>query len=97
MDHGSKFQSVMTPNSFIAYLSGPYEGKHHGAGIFRESNLAHDLSRHVNFPNGEPCSLYSDVAYPINQHLLGCFKSIDLTAQEFEFNQQMSSARQCVE
>ena len=97
MDHGSKFQSVMTPNSFIAYLSGPYEGKHHGAGIFRESNLAHDLSRHVNFPNGEPCSLYGDAAYPINQHLLGCFKSIDLTGQELEFNQQMFSARQCVE
>ena len=97
MDHGSKFQSVMTPTSLIAYLSGPYEGKHHGACIFRESNLAHDLSRHVNFPNGEPCSLYGDAAYPINQHLLGCFKSIDLTGQELEFNQQMFSARQCVE
>ena len=86
VDHGSKFQSVMTPNSLIAYLSGPYEGKHHDAGIFRESNLAHDLSRRLNFPNVESCSLYSDAAYSINQHLLGCFKSIDLTGQELEFN-----------
>ena len=82
MDHGSKFKSAMTPNSLIAYLSGPYEGKHNDAGIFRESNLAHDLSRRVNFPNGEPYSLYGDVAYPINQHLLGCFKSIDFSFQK---------------
>ena len=84
--HGLKFQSVMTPNGLIANLLRPYEGKRHDAGIFRESNLAHDLSRHMNFPNGEPYSLYGDVAYPINQHLLGCFKSIDLTGQELEFN-----------
>ena len=75
----------MTPNGLIANLSGPYEGKRHDAGIFRESNLAYDLSRHMNFQNGEPCCLYGDAAYPINQHL---------TAQELEFNRQMSSVKQ---
>ena len=87
----------MTPNGLIANLSGPYEGKRHDASIFRESNLAHDLSRYMNFPNGEPCCLYRDAAYPINQHLLGPFKGINLTAQELEFNRQMSSVSQCVE
>ena len=62
--HGLNFQSVMTPNGLIAYLSGPYEGKRHDSGIFRESNLAHNLSRHMNFTNGEPCCLISDAAYP---------------------------------
>ena len=42
----------MTPNGLIANLTGPY-GKRHDAVIFRESNLAHDLSRHMNFPNGK--------------------------------------------
>ena len=87
----------MKPNGLIANLSGPYEGKRHDAGIFRESNLAHDLSRYMNFLNGEPCCLYGDAAYPISQHLLGPFKGINLTAQELEFNRQMSSVRQCVE
>ena len=54
----------MTPNGLIANLSGPYEGKRHESGIFRESNLVHDLSRQMNFPNGVPCCLYGDAAYP---------------------------------
>ncbi|XP_061188015.1 uncharacterized protein LOC133196090 [Saccostrea echinata] len=77
--HGLKFQSVMAPNGLIANLSGPYEGKRHDAGIFRESNLANDLLRNMNSPNGEPFCLYGDAAYPINQHLLGPFKGINLT------------------
>ena len=95
--HALKFQSVLAPNGLIGNLYGPIEGKRHDAGMLRESNLLNDLRLHSFDRNNSPLCLYGDPAYPLNIHLIGPFKGINLTNAQKQFNSDMSSVRVAVE
>ncbi|KAJ8916944.1 hypothetical protein NQ315_013416, partial [Exocentrus adspersus] len=63
--HCLKYQSVVVPDGIIYYCSlmGPYEGRRHDVGIFRDSNLYTQLEQNCRFPNNENFVLYGDPAY----------------------------------
>ena len=94
--HCIKFQSVMMPDGIISHLSGPWNGTRHDAGIFYESGLESELSRHLQ-NNGTQYYIYGDPAYPINEFLIAPFKGSQLDERQIEFNKRMSRVRQSVE
>jgi DDE superfamily endonuclease len=62
--HGLKFQSIVVPDGYIAYLCGPFVGKHHDARILRESGLMDKLQTLMpaDLSNGGVYALYGDLA-----------------------------------
>jgi DDE superfamily endonuclease len=94
--HGLKFQSVVTPDGFIAHLSGPFVARYHDARMLRESELLEQLRQMM--PQGGPIySLYGDLAYPQSQYLLGGFVNPPENSPERRFNTEMSRVRIIVE
>ena len=61
------------------------------------SGLLEALERHSNKPNGDPLCIYGDPAYPLRRHLLAPYQHPNLTPEEVDFNQSMSSVRVAVE
>ena len=84
------------PNGLIAHLFGPIEGRRHDAFMLGESGLNHILQR-FRKPNGEPYIIYGDPAYGITRNILAPFRGAHLTANQQEFNSQMSKVRCSVE
>jgi hypothetical protein len=80
----------------IASLMGPYPGRRHDAGIFRESILYNQLEQRARFGKNEKYVLYGDPAYPIQELLLCPFPGRRLTIEQQHFNTRMSSMRQAV-
>jgi hypothetical protein len=76
---------------------GPYPGRRHDAGIFRESNLYNQLEQRARFGENEKYVLYGDPAYPIQELLLCLFPGRRLITEQQNFNTRMSSMRQAVE
>lgn len=97
--HGIKFQSVVTPDGFIACLYGPYIGKRHDARIFRESGILEMLQdlMPADGANGPVYALYGDLAYPQSIWLFGGFVNPARNSPQAIFNRHMSSARIAVE
>ena len=95
--HALKYQSVVTPDGLISHLYGPVEGRRHDAGVLLESNLLPMLQQYARKPNGDPCSLYGDPAYPMSIFILKGYQGAALTVEQQEFNSAMSSVRQAVE
>ena len=62
-----------------------------------ESNLLPMLQQYARKPNGDPCSLYGDLAYPLAMFVLKGYEGAALTVEQQEFNSAMSSVRQAVE
>lgn len=91
-----KLQSVHAPNGLIAHLFGPIEGRRHDAFMLGESGLIHILQR-FRKPNGEPYIIYGDPAYGNTRNILAPFRGARLTADQQEFNSQMSKVRCSVE
>ena len=46
--HSLKFQSVALPNGLIVNLYGPVEGRHHDAGMLKDSGLLTTLQREAS-------------------------------------------------
>ena len=61
------------------------------------SGLLEALERHSNKPNGDSLCTYGDPAYPLRRHLLAPYQHPNLTPEQIEFNQSMSSVRVAVE
>jgi hypothetical protein len=95
--HCVKYQSVLCPDGIIASLMGPYPGRRHDAGIFRESNLYNQLEQRARFAENEKYVLYGDPAYSIQELLLCPFPGRRLAIEQQNFNTRMSSMRQAVE
>ena len=72
--HGVKFQSVVTPDGFIASLYRPFVAKRHDARMLRESSLIEMLENLMpaNLTNGPMYTLYGDLAYPQTIWSSGC-------------------------
>ena len=71
--HCIKFHSVMMSDEEISHLSYPWNGTRHDAGIFYESGLEGEFSRHLR-SNGTQYYIYGDPAYPIKEFLITPFK-----------------------
>jgi len=94
--HGIKFQSVVTPDGFIALLFGPIPGNRHDSHMLRDSQLLAQLE--ALFPEGEQFySLYGDPAYPQSRLLFGGFRYAAPNSAESKWNKRMSSVRESVE
>ena len=94
--HALKFQVVVSPNGLIAHMYGPIEGRRHDSALLAESGLMNELQGLVQ-QNGEPYCIYGDLAYPLRETLMTPFKGANLTAEEQQFNRDMSLVRQAVE
>ena len=95
--HALKYQSVVTPNSIIAHLFGPVEGRRHDAGVLAESGLLQQLAAHMDDPHGVPYALYGDTPYPLSPYLQKAFQGAALTAAQCDFNTRFSNVRIAVE
>jgi hypothetical protein len=54
-------------------------------------------ARNATDRNGLPFAICRDPAYPVRRYLLSPFNGGNITAEEQEFNSNMSSVRECVE
>ena len=97
--HGIKFQSVVTPDGYIACLHGPYVARRHDARILRESGLLETLHRLMpaDGSNGPVFALFGDLAYPQSIYLFGGFVNPVRNSPEARFNRRMSKVRIIVE
>jgi len=93
--HGIKFQSVVTPDGFIALLFGPIPANRHDSFMLRESRILPDLEE--LFEGGEFFSLFGDPAYPQSPILFGGFRGAAPGSDEAKWNKRMSSVREAVE
>ena len=93
--HALKYQSLVIPNSIVANLFGPIEGRRHDAALLAESDLMNNIRYFAD--ENMPLCIYGDSAYPLNEHLLCPYKGGLITEDQEKFNKSMSSARQCVE
>jgi len=94
--HGIKFQSVVTPDGFIALLFGPIPGNRHDSYMLRESGLLDELEALMPDPE-DFYSLFGDPAYPQSRLLFGGFRHPAEGSVEAQWNKQMSSVRESVE
>jgi hypothetical protein len=97
--HGIKFQSVVTPDGYIACLHGPYVARRHDARILRESGLLETLHRLMpaDGSNGPVFAMFGDLAYPQSIYLFGGFVNPVRNSPEARFNRRMSKVRIIVE
>ena len=96
--HGVKFQSVTVPDSYVAYLMGPWPAQTHDAQMLRESQLLEELQA-IMPPNADTAvyALYGDLAFAQSIYLLGGFRKPPGGSDEAMFNRNMSSVRITVE
>jgi hypothetical protein len=94
--HGLKFQSVVTPDGFVAHLYGPCVARFHDARMLRESRLLAHLQQ-VMPRDGLVFGLYGDLAYPQSRYLFGGFVNPAQNTPERRFNFEMSRVRIVVE
>lgn len=96
-----KFQSVICPDGIIISLKGPFEGRRHDAGIFRESGLYAELEQNTVFLDCQPQNfvLYGDQAYGLRQLLLRPYSEheIGINPERQNFNNLMTVLRVSVE
>jgi hypothetical protein len=94
--HGIKFQSVTTPDGYIALLFGPIPGNRHDSFMLRESGLLEELE--TMFPTMDHFySLFGDPAYPQTHLLFGGYRNPATGSPEAMWNTKMSSVRESVE
>lgn len=94
--HCVKYQSVLAPDGIVVSLMGPYTGRRHDAGIFRDTNFYDQLEHHARFGD-DIFVLYGDSAYPVQELLLCPYPGRNINAAQQNFNARMSSVRQAVE
>jgi hypothetical protein len=96
--HGLKFQSIVIPNGLISHLYGPIDGRHHDAGMLRESNVLAQMANHMTSPNGHIFSVYGDPAYPLGDgYIIPPYRGGAISRNQMIFNKRMSAVRICVE
>ena len=96
--HASKFQSIVTPNSLIANLFGPVEGRRHDSGILAMSGPRPQLQHMSALPTGQAMCIYWHPSY-LHRVYIQCSlaRRQNLTVAEEAFNQSMSQVWMSVE
>ena len=96
--HALKFQSVITPDGYIAHMFGPCIGRRHDNRMMNESGLLHELMALMPlFGNGRVFALFGDLAYAMNPWMLKGFVNPAPGSPQANFNTMMSSLRIAVE
>jgi hypothetical protein len=97
--HGLKFQSIVTPDGFVACLHGPFPARRHDAMILRWSGILNVLRglMPADLTGGPVYALYGDLAYPRCNWLLKGFRNAQANSPEALFNTILSSVRISVE
>ena len=98
--HGIKFQSIVTPDGYIACLHGAYTAKRHDARVLRESGLLEALQQlmPVDDDGDDPIYyLYGDLAYEHRHHLFSGYRNAAPNTPQSRFNKEMSKVRIVVE
>jgi nuclease HARBI1 len=97
--HGLKFETVQTPEGFVAWIKGPYPAPRGDARIFREGGLLDQLRSIMpaDGTNGTIFSLYGDLAYPQSSWMMRGYINAESGSAEARFNTIMSSVRIAVE
>lgn len=97
--HALKFQSVVTPDGFIAHLTGPFMGRDHDSRMLAESLLLPALQQLMpaDGTGGPIYCMYSDLAYPTSAWLMKGFVNAAEGSPEKAFNTAMSKVRIVVE
>jgi hypothetical protein len=95
--HCLKYQAVVAPDGLLVHFFGPIEGRYHDRTAWRMSGIDRNLGRHAWDLNGTALQLYGDPAYGVSRHLLSAFRGARTTAQEREWNKQMSKVRIVIE
>ena len=95
--HSLKFQNVIFPDGIIVFMDGPYAGKRHDAGLFRDSGLSDILESNLRGVDRRQLCLYGDAAYPERPYLVPPFKGSQVTQDQHDFNARMAQLRISVE
>lgn len=100
--HALKFQALMLPNGILGHLYGAFEGRHNDNHLLSESGLLERLSRFAydeDLPEDAPVEqrtfqVFGDPAYGLGPHVQSPFsRSGQLSAEEIEWNAEMSAVR----
>ena len=75
----------------------PIEGCRYDSGMLRESGLVNQLESLPDTSNGKTYCIYGDPAYLLRPQLLAPYKGENITADQREFNKEMSGVRIVVE
>ena len=89
--HGSKYQTISTPDGMIAHLHGPIEGRLHDHTLLKHSKVEEVLDADPRFDN---YVVYGDPAYGRTNQFACPLKSAKLTRAQRAVNKSMS--RVCV-
>ena len=95
--HSLKFQSITCPDGIVIFSDGPYAGRQHDAGLFRESRLGEILENGLRGADGRQLCIYGDAAYPQRPYLVSPFKGSQLSLEQRIFNARMAGLRIAVE
>lgn len=97
--HGLKYQTIATPDGFVACLHGPYVGRQHDASILTESRVGEMLENLMpaNESNGPVYAVYGDMAYRQSLWIYRGFLNPKQGSVEARVNQVLSGAQITVE
>jgi hypothetical protein len=97
--HGLKYQTIATPDGFVACLHGPYVGRQHDASILTESRVVEMLQdlMPANQQNGPVYAVFGDMAYRQSLWVYRGFLNPLPGSAEARVNQVLSGSRASVE
>jgi hypothetical protein len=95
--HAMKYQGIMCPDGIFAQMFGPVVGRRHDSYLLHASGLVAALEADFTDVAGVSYYLYADPAYQCTRCIMSGFKGANITADQQDFNTQMSSVRECVE
>ena len=95
--HSMKYQSLCTPDSIIAHMSGPFPGSRHDSVILTLSKLRLYMLTHCKDTKGQEMVIYGDEAYSNLSQVRSPYRGRVLTQAQIRFNSSMRRPRLCVE
>ncbi|KAF4033981.1 DDE superfamily endonuclease [Phytophthora infestans] len=93
--HCLNYQAVTAPDGLCIYFWGPMEGRRHDSTMLRESGLLEYFDEHQDTFEGK--FLYGDPAYGARKYIVSGYKGNSVSADESDFNSEMSRLRKSVE
>ena len=90
---------MVTPDSIISCIYGPYEGKRGDWGMWKEG-MHEVVVENAKDSDGDRVYLYGDKAFYLEDGIIGAYRQeqgIELTQEESIFNPYMAKQRMAVE
>ncbi|KAF4029261.1 DDE superfamily endonuclease [Phytophthora infestans] len=93
--HCLNYQAVTAPDGLCIHFWGPMEGRRHDSTMLRESGLLEYFDEHQDTFEGK--LLYGNPAYGTRKYIVSGYKGNSVSADESDFNSEMSRLRESVE